>query len=355
MSHEVDEKERKKYLHTPVRPIDLEKATSIKDLVESFKYSSIQSRNIAQCAEVYENMLKDEERPTIILGLSGALIAGGLRKVLVDLIKHNLVDVIATTGAVMYQDYYQAKGFKHYMGDSNEDDVKLRELAIDRIYDTYVDEIKFEETDKHIGDLISKLPPRDYSSREILDEMGKDVKDENSILYNAHKYGVPVFSPALCDSSIGIGYVYYYAKNRAAGYQKRATLDMIKDNYEMVKIIEKSKQTGAIYIGGGTPKNWVNDAVVMVSYITGREFPGHTYIFQVTTDNPNWGGLSGSTLKEAQSWGKVSKKATKATAYVEATVALPLIAGYLLQQPELYKNRKRLKFDWNAPDGLAID
>lgn len=351
----VNEGERKKYLNKAIQQIDLESAKSVKDLVESFQGASIQARGIGQCAKVYENMLTDEDRPVIILGLSGALIAGGLRKVIRDLVKNNLVDVIASTGAVMYQDYYQARGYKHYAGDPAEDDVKLRELFIDRIYDTYVDEIKFDETDEHISRLIEKLPAGDYSSRQILSMLGKDANDENSILYQAYKNGVPVFSPALCDSSIGIGYVKYYSRHVKKSFRDRVTLDMIKDNYEIVKIIQKAKKTGAIYIGGGTPKNWVNDAVVMVSYITGQEFPGHTYIFQLTTDVPHWGGLSGSTLKEAQSWGKVSKKATKATAYVEATVSLPLVAGYIMQKPELYKNRKRLKFDWNGPDGLSIE
>ncbi|MBI2079123.1 deoxyhypusine synthase family protein [Candidatus Micrarchaeota archaeon] len=339
--------ERKQLLSKQINQLDLEKVNSVKDLVDNFKGMSIQARNIGTCAEIMEEMLADGDRPTIFLGLSGALIAGGLRKVISDMVKNNLVDVIVSTGAVLYQDFYQGLGHKHYKGDSNTDDLLLRDLLIDRIYDTYVDEIKFDQTDHEIADWLETLEPKDYSSRELLYLLGKQIKDEESILYQASKNNVPVFSPALCDSSIGIGYTIYYSRHKDEPLNKRVTLDMIRDNYEVLQIVDKSKKTGAIYVGGGTPKNWINDAVVMASYVRKREIDGHFYIFQITTDVPHWGGLSGSTLKEAQSWGKIYKKATKQMVFVEASVALPLIVGSVIQKPELYKDRSRLNLKWN--------
>ena len=340
--------ERKGYLTDVVEQVDLTKTNSVRDLVKSFSNMSIQARNIGQCAEIFENMLTDKDRPTILLGLSGPLIAAGLRNVIKDMIKLNLVDAIVSTGAVLYQDFYQSMGFRHFKGDPYEDDIKLRSLLIDRIYDTYVDEVHFDHTDHKIADWLETLEPRDYSSRELMHLLGAEIEDDNSILYQAYHNNIPVFSPALCDSSIGIGYTIYYARNRDKPYTERVTLDMIRDNNEILQIIDKSKKTSAIYIGGGTPKNWINDAVVMASYVRNREFDGHYYIFQVTTDVPHWGGLSGSTLKEAQSWGKVYKKATKQMAFVEASVAMPLIVGSVMQKPELYQNRSRLNYKWNG-------
>jgi len=323
--------------------IDLEKSKTVLELVEAYKSASIQARNIGTCFEVYENMLNDRDRPTVIMGLSGALIAGGLRKVISDMIKYGIVDVIVSTGAILYQDLYQAMGYKHYKGSPDMDDTKLRDLYIDRIYDTLVDELKFEECDRLIGKLTEKLEPRDYSSREFLEFLASQINDENSILYNARKYGVPVFSPAINDSSIGIGLTIYYHNNRA---KPHAYIHSIRDNYELTQIILKSKKTGVIYIGGGVPKNWINDAEVMAGYVFNPDIQGHAYAFQITTATPVDGGLSGSTLHEAQSWGKISKKATKATAYVETTVALPLIVGAVIQKG-IWKGRKRLRFVWN--------
>jgi len=340
-------KERRSLLKEPVEPVDLDKATTIKDLVEAWKNGGIQSRSIAECAAVYENMLLDKNRPTVMLGLSGALIAGGLRKVISDMISTGIVDVVVSTGAILYQDYYAAQGFRHYKGTPYADDERLHDLYIDRIYDSYVDEIGFVECDDRISEFSAKLEPRNYSTREFLHRMGSTLKDEGSILFNAHRYGIPVFCPAIADSSIGIGLAGYYRWNKKKG-KPTFTLDVMKDNYEIAQIVLKSKKTGSIYIGGGVPKNYINDAAIMLDYTK-----GHSYAFQITADAPHWGGLTGSTLDEAKSWGKVAKKATRSTAYSEATIALPLIVGYILQKG-VHEGRSRLKFSWSNDGNLAI-
>lgn len=345
----MKESERKKFLSKPVENIDFSRIHSSSDLVDAFKNTSIQARNIGLCAQVYENMLKDKGT-TIIIGLAGPLIAAGLRKVIRDMIEYGIVDVVVSTGAILYQDFYQARGCKHYMGSPEMDDVKLRELYINRIYDTLVDEIKFEETDRYIAEIMEKLERRTYSSREFLEVLGRYAEDENSILCTAYKNGIPVFCPAMNDSSIGIGLTIYHAKHRK---KPHATIDPIQDNYELTQIIIKSKKTGAIYIGGGVPKNWINDSEVMASYVFNPEIGGHAYAFQITTATPVDGGLSGSTLHEAQSWGKIHKKATKATAYVEASIGLPLVAGYALQK-KLYNGRPRIKFEWNGDELVSL-
>jgi deoxyhypusine synthase len=334
--------QRAELLSVPVNQLDLSKARSIHDLVEAWSRTSIQSRSVAECAKVYENMITDSARPTIMLGLSGALIAGGLRKVIRDLVDAGFVDVIVSTGAIVYQDLYQAKGYKHYMGTPKADDEILHDLYIDRIYDAYVDEVGFVQTDDVVGEIASSLPPRKYSTREFMFKLGLHAKsDPNSIIGIAAKRGVPIFVPAIADSSLGIGLAGLYREAKKSK-RKLMQLDTIQDNYEIAQIVLKSKKTGSIYIGGGVPKNYINDAAVMLDYT-----PGHSYVFQITTDAPHWGGLTGSTLDEAKSWGKVSKKATRATAYVEATIGLPLVAGYVLQSEKLRRNRSRLIFNWD--------
>lgn len=339
------EAERKELLSIPVNQLDLSKTTTIRSLVEAWSRTSIQSRSISECAKVYENMLTDKDRPTVFIGLSGALIAGGLRKVIRDLVQAGFIDVIVSTGAIVYQDLYQALGYKHYMGTPKADDAVLHDLYIDRIYDVYVDEVGFVKTDDVVGELAASLPPRKYSTREFMRELGRKASsDPNSIIGTAAKRGVPIFVPAIADSSIGIGLAGLYRAAKKAG-QKLLQLDTIQDNYEIAQIVLKSKKTGSMYIGGGVPKNYINDAAVMLDYT-----PGHAYVYQITTDAPHWGGLTGSTLDEAKSWGKVSKKATRATAYVEATIGLPLVAGYLLESEELVKNRTRLEFVWDGDE-----
>ena len=336
-------KQRAKFLSTPVNQLDLDKVESVRDLVSAWSRTSIQSRSIAECATVYENMISDGDRPTIIIGLSGALIAGGLRKVIRDLVDAGFIDVIVSTGAIVYQDLYQATGYHHYMGTPKADDALLHDLYIDRIYDAYVDEVGFVHTDDVVGEMAASLPPHKYSTREFMYHLGmKASNDPNSIIGTAAKRGVPIFVPAIADSSIGIGLAGLY-RSAKKSKQKLLQLDTIQDNYEIAQIVLKSKKTGTIYIGGGVPKNYINDAAVMLDYT-----PGHTYAFQVTTDAPHWGGLTGSTLDEAKSWGKISKKATRATAYTEATIGLPLIAAYVLDSEKLRKGRKRLRFDWDG-------
>jgi deoxyhypusine synthase len=334
---------KKRILSLAVEHVKVETGSRISDLVGSFKNSSIQARNIYKCANVFKKMLQDKAQPTVYLGLAGPLIAAGLRDIIRNMIKLKMVDVVVATGAIIYQDIYQARGFKHYIGNPDADDSTLDRLYIDRIYDTYVDDEKFWNTDNWIGRVADTMEPGNYSSREFIDELGSRLSDEDSIVRTAYKNGVPIFAPALNDSSIGIGLTGHYHKckrNKIPGVH----IDSIQDNYEITQTIVNSKKTAAIYIAGGVPKNYINDAVVM-GYIFNKDTGGHSYAFQLTTDVPHWGGLSGSTLKEATSWGKINNDASCAMAFVEPSVSLPLVYSYAFQQ-KFYKSRKRKKFTW---------
>ncbi|MEM2843406.1 MAG: deoxyhypusine synthase family protein [Candidatus Bathyarchaeia archaeon] len=344
---------KEKYLKERIKHLNLEEASSIGKLVEAMAYTSYQSRNLAYCYHVFKNMLIDLDRPTIFLGLAGAMVPGGMRKIVRDMIAYKMVDVLVSTGANLYHDFCEAVGVPHYLGTEHVNDLELRELHIDRVYDTFLDEDDLRKVDELIYKITEQLEPKVYSTREYLYKLGLCLSDENSILYSASKFDVPVFCPALNDSSIGLTLSKYYLERKNSGKPK-LIIDPIKDLVELTQIKIKSKKTGVIFIGGGTPKNYVQQLSVNLD-ILGVPHEGHHYAIQITTDDPKWGGLSGCTFKEAKSWGKFTKTAYNSTVYADATIALPLLAGAILQNCRNELNqRSRLKFVWIGDELFEI-
>jgi deoxyhypusine synthase len=340
----VDRKRKKALLRRPTTPIEVGPKTTVSELLDSYRDASFQARALGNCAAVFDAMLRDKDRPTIFLGMAGSLIAAGMRQVITDLIEKKMVDVVVSTGAIVSQDLYQARGGRHYHGRVDADDKELRDLYIDRLYDTFIDEEKYWKTDLAVSQFADSLAGKSLSSRAFLALLAETAKrDPGSILGACARNGVPLFVPALNDSSIGIGLTEHYHRMRKAG-REPMTISSIRDNYELTQIVVKSPATAALYVSGGVPKNYINDSIVM-SYIFGIDTGGHRYALQITTDAPHWGGLGGSTLSEATSWGKVSKKASHEMAFVETSVALPLLYGYALQK-NAHKGRKRLRYRW---------
>lgn len=340
----AEARRRKALLSRKVEHVRIGRRMPASALVAAMRGMSVQARNIGLCAEVIDGIYTDSARPTVMLGLAGPLIAAGLRRVIRDMVVGGYVDVIVSTGAILYQDMYQARGHQHFQGDITADDMALRDLHIDRIYDTYVDEEKFWDTDQWCGRLADQLPPGNYSSRQYMDFAGSKLKDPESIVGACHRLGVPIFCPALNDSSIGIGLTLH--RHQCLSQRRRGVaIDSIQDNYELTQITVASRKTAALYIAGGVPKNYINDSVVM-AYIFDAE-RGHDYALQLTTAVPLDGGLSGSTLGEAQSWGKIKPKAGFATAWVEPSVSLPLLAAYMFDKFPA-PCRKRLAYEWDG-------
>jgi deoxyhypusine synthase len=340
-----DQRRKDDLLQQQVKAMRPSQTHSVADLMRAMSAMSVQARALGQCYEVLREMLRDPDRPTVMLGLAGPLIAGGLRQVIREMIEEGLVDVVVSTGAILYQDVYQARGWGHFRGTPAADDGMLRDLYIDRIYDTYVDEVGFGKTDSWIGLLADDLEPGLYSSRQFMDALADQLEDETSIVASCRRRGVPMFVPALNDSSIGIGLTEHH--HRCVKFKRDGIhIDSIQDNYELTQIVAQSPTTAAIYVAGGVPKNYINDSVVM-SYIFESKDQGHRYAFQVTTAVTADGGLSGSTLDEAKSWGKIQKTAQRAMAWVEPTVALPLLVTAALQDG-LAIGRPRLSFSWNG-------
>jgi deoxyhypusine synthase len=337
--------DRRRLLSKPVRSVVVSKGMKVSDLVDAMAGMSIQARNIGSAAKVLKAMYEDRTRQTVLLGLAGPLIAAGLRDVILKLITEGYVDVLVSTGAILYQDIYQARGHKHYMGSPGSCDTALHDLRIDRIYDTLVDDEAFWEVDTWCARVADGLAPGNYSSRAFLARIGSLLDDRNSIVRACYRHGIPMFCPAINDSSIGIGLTAHRHRCISQGAPGIA-IDSIADNYELTQLVARSPATSAIYVAGGVPKNYINDAVVM-SCIVG-ENRGHDYAVQVTTAIEADGGLSGSTLGEAQSWGKIGKRARFAKAWVEPSVSLPLLAAYVLDECPTWRRRGRLRLRWDG-------
>lgn len=308
-----------------VEHIDIKKHNVV-PLVEAMGKMAFSSRDLARAARIYDQMLQEKDC-AIILCLAGSLISAGLKRVIVDLIDNNMVDAIVSTGAIIVdQDFFEALGFKHYQGDIFMSDDTLRKLAIDRIYDTYIDEDELRVCDATCGEIADSLEPRPYSSREFIREMGRYLqkrgKTKNSVVLSAFKKNVPIFVPAFSDCSAGFGLIHHQFENP----EKHLSIDSAKDFLELTKIKIDAKNSGLLMIGGGVPKNFAQDTVVAGDYL-GFDVGMHKYAVQITVADDRDGALSGSTLKEANSWGKVDLGAEQMV-YSEATLALPLIAGY---------------------------
>jgi deoxyhypusine synthase len=318
-----------------IEHIDI-KQHNVVPLVDAMSKMAFSSRDLGRAAHIYDEMLQDD--CAIILCLAGSLISAGLKQVLVDMVQNNMVDAIVSTGAIIVdQDFFEALGYKHYKGDIFMSDDTLRQLAIDRIYDTYIDEEELRVCDATCGEIADSLEPRPYSSREFIREMGRYLqqrgKTTNSLVLSAFEKNVPIFVPAFSDCSAGFGLIDHQYRNP----ERHLSIDSAKDFLELTKVKIASKQSGLFMIGGGVPKNFAQDTVVAGDYL-GFDVGMHKYAIQITVADDRDGALSGSTLKEANSWGKVDLGAEQMV-YAEATLAVPLIAGYAYHKGS-WKNRE---------------
>ena len=315
------------YLKNVVKHIDIKEHNVIK-LVDSMEAMAFTARDLNRAAKIYDMMLQDKDC-TVILTLAGSLFSAGLKKVVFDLVNNNMVDAIVSTGAIMVdQDFFEALGFKHYIGTPFVDDNEMRDLHIDRIYDTFIDEDELRVCDDTTAKIFESLEKRAYSSRELLWHFGKYLdetggpKVDDSVVYTAYKKNVPIFVPAFSDCSAGFGIVMHQVKNP----DEHVSIDSGKDFLELTQVKLKSKETGIFMIGGGVPKNFTQDIVVAADLLQ-EDAPMHKYAVQITVADVRDGALSSSTLKEASSWGKV-ETTFEQMVYSEATLAMPLVAGY---------------------------
>ena len=331
---------KRDFLKNPVEHIDITSFDSRK-IISSMEKMSFVSRETANATKIYNEMLKDKNC-TIFLTLAGSTSAAGCMHIYRDLVKYNMVDAIVATGAsIIDMDFFEALGFKHYQGSQFQNDDELRKNYIDRIYDTYIDEDELQMCDKTIGEIADKLEPKAYTSREFIKEIGKylkiNSKKEGSLIETAYDNNVPIFCPAFTDSSAGFGLVMHQERNP----KKHITIDSIREFRELTEIKIRSKGSGLFMIGGGVPKNFIQDTVICAELL-GKDVDMHKYAIQITVADSRDGACSSSTLKEASSWGKVDTSKEQMV-FAEATSVLPLIASDAYHTGE-WKNRERKNF-----------
>jgi deoxyhypusine synthase len=331
---------KKSLLNSPVEHIDI-KSFDARKIIDGMSKMSFTSRDTARAAGIYNEMLADKDC-SIFLTLAGSTSAGGCMDLYADLVKNNMIDAIVATGAsIIDMDFFEALGFKHYQGSQFQDDTELRNNYIDRIYDTYIDEEELQSCDKTICDIANTLQPRSYTSREFIKELGKYLKTKGkkkgSLIETAYENDVPIFCPAFTDSSAGFGLVMHQEQNP----DKHITIDSVREFRELTEIKLQSKQSGLLMIGGGVPKNFIQDTVVCAELL-GEKVDMHKYAIQITVADARDGACSSSTLKEASSWGKVDTTKEQMV-FAEATSVLPLIASDAYHRAN-WKNRDRKKF-----------
>jgi deoxyhypusine synthase len=340
----INDTRKAELLSSVVEHIDITKFDA-RPIVEAMGKMSFTSRDMARATDLYNQMLADPDC-SVILVIAGSTSAGGCMDLYAELVRSNMVDAIVATGAaIVDMDFFEALGHKHYQALEIPDDDTLRSLYIDRIYDTYIDEEKLQETDFTIGKIADALEPRPYSSREFIKEMGKwlleNGKKENSLVKLAYEHDVPIFCPAFTDSSAGFGLVKHQVDAMKAG-RRYLTMDSIADFRELTDVKIKAGTTGLLMIGGGVPKNFTQDTVVCAEILGHEDVEVHKYAVQITVADVRDGACSSSTLQEAASWGKVST-ALEQMVFAEATSVLPLMASDAYHRGH-WKTRAKRRF-----------
>jgi len=317
--------QRQKILNKKIEHLNYDDLKDAAPLIDAFCKTSFQARQLGKGAKLYKKEL--EKETTIIWSLAGSIFSAGLRKLVIESIRNNIVDCLVCTGALFEQDMLEALGHKHYAQTSKIDDGILQSLLIDRIYDHLLDELELQHVDLTYKKIAELLPPGNYSSREFIHECGKWLSktknSRDSVMLAAYEMNIPIFIPALNDCSIGIG----LAMNQAES-DNGICIDSIKDLREIAMMKNLCGASGIIIVGGGVPKNYSQDSVVMAEML-GYNVEKHKFGIQISTADSRDGGLSGSTLKEAISWGKNDHEMEEIMIWGEASVYFPLLLSYV--------------------------
>ena len=335
---------KREFLKHPRVPLEPGKATA-GELLERMSRTGFQGRKLGEALGVWKQMLV-EKRNVVIMALSGAMVPAGMGRLVSFLLRKRAIDVLVCTGATLSHDLYEALGARHFLGTHMVDDAALLRHRIDRMYDVYADEDQFEVADKWVMSWAARTLKDDhpYTSREIVAGVGRALAKvpgaKRSVLRSAYEAGVPVFVPALADSSLGFSIMTGNRRNR-----RRIVVDMMRDCDEISRLVEVAPQTSVVIVGGGVPKNYVQQTAVIAGYEVGRE-QMHRLAVQITTDSPQWGGLSGCTLEESVSWGKYHPDAEMVTCYADATIALPFLVSALAEWKGLAQ-RVPPQFEWD--------
>lgn len=324
----INDTRKAELLSKQVKHIDI-RSFDARPIVDAMKEMSFTSRDLGRATGIYNQMLADKDC-TVVLVIAGSTSAGGCMDLYAELVRNNMVDVIVATGAsIVDMDFFEGLGHKHYQALEIPDDDTLRSLYIDRIYDTYIDEEQLQDCDHTINKIAESLEPKPYSSRAFIREMGKYLqehgKKDNSLVKLAYEHDVPIFCPAFVDSSAGFGLVKHQVDAAKEG-RPYMVLDAIADFRELTQIKIEAGTTGLLMIGGGVPKNFIQDTVVCAEILGHEDVEVHKYAVQITVADVRDGACSSSTLQEAASWGKVNT-GIEQMVFAEAGSVMPLLAS----------------------------
>jgi deoxyhypusine synthase len=324
-------------LKSAIEPFELSADSNVNDLVSRISSVALQGGKLGHVVDNWARMLK-KDRLVIWMGLAGAMVPAGMRKLVCYLLRHRMIDVMVTTGATLYHDCYESMSGRHFLGTDKTDDVLLRHYRIDRVYDVYADEKKLYRMDNVIDKEFCEelVDGYAYSTREVAQEFGrwlsKKLKDEDSISVRAYQAGVPVFVPGFADSSLGFSMMFANRRGR------RIIVDNIKDVEENSEIAERTRNAGHVIVGGGAPKNFIEQTVVIARRRMGRSKNMDLGV-QVTSNAHEWARGKDSVLSEARTWKKRAPRQGTITCWVDATIALPIIVQALAERTKRLARR----------------
>jgi deoxyhypusine synthase len=340
-----------KYLNNPTRPVQIDRDRSVAGLLLKMEGAGFQARTMADAHNLWIEMLS--ENTTIFMGLAGALISSGMRRMLSYLIKNHYLDVIVSTGANLFHDLHETLGRYHYIGDPAVTDAELIEAGVGRFYDTLASEHEFREADEWVGNFANTVDhSRPYSTREFLHLLGRELSEiatEDGILTSAYKAKVPIYCPSIADSAIGVG-IATSRIDRKNPFQ----FDVIQDVVEAATIVARSVSTSVVFFGGGSPKNFLQQTEVTASTIK-QSIRGHKYGLQIGVDLPGGDSTANRTFEEARTWGRIAPDAKTINLLCDPTVAIPMLVTALSQTgTKAIKQRRRPQFAFGRELGVTF-
>ena len=340
-----------KYLTNPTRPVQIDRDRSVAGLLTKMEGAGFQGRALADCHNLWIDMLSDNT--TIFMGLDGELVSSGMRRLLAYLIKNHYVDVVVATGANLFHDLHETLGRNHYQAVPDVTDSELQEAQIGRAYDIWVSEHEYREADEWVGNFSNTVDhSRPYSTREFLHLLGRELAEiatEDGILTSAYKAKVPIFCPNIPDSSVGVG-IATSRIDRKNPFQ----FDVIQDLVETAQVIARSVSTSVVYLGGGTPKSFLQQTEITASIIK-QTIRGHKYAIQIDINLPPTISTAGRGFQEARTWGRIAPDARTISVKCDPTIAVPILVTALSQTgTKAIKSRRRPQFTFGRELSVAF-
>jgi deoxyhypusine synthase len=299
-----------------MKQVDISPNMTVPELLDSMKNGGFTCRKVALATDLFLDMIKDESCTTF-LGLAGALIPGGMRKILYKMIDNKMIDCIVTTGANLSHDLLETSGGSHFHGNNQLDGSKIKELDVSKIFDTFISFESFVKFENLVQKILDNIPNEPMSTRRFIYEIGRYVTDPNSIVRLAHEKEIPIFTPSFADSMLGV-------QSWLFSQIKPLKIDVLKDHTEFSELIYNSNKMGTLILGGGVPKHFIMNGSQLND--------GLSYAIQITMDRPEHGGVSGASIKEAVSWGKVTSDAKWIDIMGDVTLVLPLLVTGVLSK-----------------------